>query len=311
MNNQKEYKLFLDASCFLDTPELLREQAQKDGYLFLPKLINPKIITDLRRQILEICNKHGYLTGEAPLIKGLVKENVRVIESHKTEWKNLYRDILRLKDFYSLAMNEKIFGVMKILFQETVLAHCKNICRLFSPMHSEYATPPHRDYTWTGGTEDTWSVWIPLGDTPRELGGLLILPGSHQQEFHLRGGDERRGLITSEDSLWYTAESFACGDVVMFHSKTVHAAGGNYTKNQLRLSVDFRYQPLSKPIRYDALLPHWEGFGLSWDDIYSGWPENDPLKYYWKKLMPTIDTETPGTYKQDIRTRYVQNMMRL
>lgn len=310
MNNKQEYKLFLNASSLLDIPELLRKQAHKDGYLFLPGLIDSKIILDLRRQVLEICNKHGYLTNEAPLMKGLVKENVRVLESHKTEWKNFYRDLIRLRDFNALAMNEKILGVMKILFQETVLVHCKNIYRLFSPTYSEYATPPHRDYTWTGGTEDTWSVWIPLGKTPHQLGRLLILPGSHRQKFHLRGSDERMGLIIPEDYSWYTAKSFACGDVVMFHSKTVHAANGNYTKNQLRLSVDFRYQPLSEPIRYDALLPHWEGFGLSWDNIYSGWPKNDPLKYYWKKLMPTVVTETSGTYKQDIRARYIQNLMR-
>jgi hypothetical protein len=74
-----------------------------------------------------------------------------------------------------------------------------------------------------------------------------------------------------------------CGDILTFHSLTVHQGRDNQTEDRLRVSVDYRYQPISEPIAPDSMEPHYGGLGMDWDEIYADWPENDPLKYYWKQ----------------------------
>jgi len=72
-----------------------------------------------------------------------------------------------------------------------------------------------------------------------------------------------------------------CGDVLTFHSLTVHQGRDNLTPNRLRISFDYRYQPLSHPILRSSMSPHMGR--EQWDAIYEKWPANDAMRYYWKK----------------------------
>ena len=69
-----------------------------------------------------------------------------------------------------------------------------------------------------------------------------------------------------------------CGDVLYLHSLTVHQGRDNRS-NRVRLSCDYRYQPRSHSVRSDSLIPHLNI--LTWDDIYTNWDSDDPVKYYW------------------------------
>jgi hypothetical protein len=65
----------------------------------------------------------------------------------------------------------------------------------------------------------------------------------------------------------------------MFPALTVHQGLDNQSEKLLRLSLYFRYQPMSHPIRWDSMFPH---DGLTWDEHYRTWAVDDPVKYYWK-----------------------------
>ncbi|MBI2155620.1 MAG: phytanoyl-CoA dioxygenase family protein, partial [Candidatus Rokubacteria bacterium] len=58
---------------------------------------------------------------------------------------------------------------------------------------------------------------------------------------HPPAGVATEGAAVPDDAVW-AAGDLACGDVVMFHGLTVHAACENAT-DRLRLSIDFRYRP--------------------------------------------------------------------
>ena len=60
---------------------------------------------------------------------------------------------------------------------------------------------------------------------------------------------------------------------------TVHKSIPNLTENQIRLSVDYRYQPPSLPIEKKSITPHCEV--LPWEEIYAGWKSKE-LQYYWQ-----------------------------
>ena len=59
--------------------------------------------------------------------------------------------------------------------------------------------------------------------------------------------------------------------------------------NKIRLSCDFRYQPVTEPIYIRSLTPHLQL--ISWDEVYEEWDDNDDLKYYWEKFDLKIINE--------------------
>ena len=59
--------------------------------------------------------------------------------------------------------------------------------------------------------------------------------------------------------------------------------------NIIRLSCDFRYQPVTEPIYIKSLTPHLQL--ISWDEVYEEWDDSDDLKYYWEKFDLKINNE--------------------
>ena len=79
------------------------------------------------------------------------------------------------------------------------------------------------------------------------------------------------------------------GDVLIFHSLTVHAASRNVS-NQLRISLDCRFQDYRRAVN-PANFAFAGDSGKSWDKTYAGW-RSDRLKYYWKEL-PLLFSPAP------------------
>jgi hypothetical protein len=136
----------------------------------------------------------------------------------------------------------------------------------------------HCDLVYMGrGTQDVFTMWVPLGDVPLELGGLLVLEGSHQKAAALQAylardvdtycanrddaadyAEGRKGwdgalsknppaLQASLGGRWLTAEEFRLGDALIFNMRLVHGSLDN-TTDRIRLSTDTRYQLASEPI---------------------------------------------------------------
>ena len=56
------------------------------------------------------------------------------------------------------------------------------------------------------------------------------------------------GRVRVPDEARFAAVPLAAGDAILFNCLTVHCALPNVTRNQVRLSVDYRYQPANEPI---------------------------------------------------------------
>ena len=128
-------------------------------------------------------------------------------------------------------------------------------------------------------------MWTPLGDCPMELGPLAVVEGSHKvgrvvdHHFSLGAGGQRvtapekRGIPRCSD--------FEIGDTLLFGCLMVHGALPNLTEDRLRVSLDNRYQLDGQPVSENQLKPHLVD-GLTWEEVYAGWPDDDPLQYYWR-----------------------------
>ena len=70
------------------------------------------------------------------------------------------------------------------------------------------------------------------------------------------------------------------GDVLIHNCLTVHKGLPNYA-DTMRVSADYRYQPLSEPVGEKYLgVAHQMS---SWEKLYQGWEGNE-YKYYWHDL---------------------------
>jgi hypothetical protein len=98
---------FVDSAPLLNSPEELRVRAAERGYLFFRALLDQESVLDLRRQILEVCQKHGWLDEEAPLMDAISRDGRLFIEGNSPEWIAFYTDVQRLRAFNALALRRK------------------------------------------------------------------------------------------------------------------------------------------------------------------------------------------------------------
>ena len=134
------------------------------------------------------------------------------------------------------------------------------------------------------GDPECFTVWIPLHDCPTDVGPLRILEGSHRSGF-LKHEDENLHVPeipsgTAIEGDW-VGGAINAGDVLIFHSLTVHAAAPNRS-NRIRISLDCRFQNYERAINPANLAFAGES-GKSWEATYSRWHSNE-LKYYWKEM---------------------------
>ncbi|MBA6414292.1 phytanoyl-CoA dioxygenase family protein [Parahaliea sp. F7430] len=271
----------LDSSALLGDTQAMRSRFNEDGYLFLRQQIEPEVLLALRSSITSICQRHGWLAANTDPLEA-ISDHQPVVEGEEAYFP-VYDDIQRLESFHALAHHHKLMELMQALLGPSAFPHPLSICRLVFPDNVEWSTPPHQDYPNNQGTRDLLASWLPLGDCPIELGPLAILKGSQQLgllplTFSLGAGHRQCVLDERHEELEWHSADFAAGDLLIFHSLTVHRALPNLS-NRMRLSVDFRYQREHEALTEQSLLPHFNR--ESWDSIYQGW-SNTSLQYYWK-----------------------------
>lgn len=265
----------------LTDPIALRERAQAEGCLFFRDLLDHKAVKQTRAEILRICADAGWILPDTDLLEGVAAPGAACVEPDPV-FMAVYNRIQRLESFHALAHQPALLALFDMVFEEPTLVHARNIARIIFPANVKFTTPAHQDFVHVQGTEDTWTTWIPLGDCPRELGSLALLPGSHRggvYPVHQAYGAGGLGIDT--DALPYTwaTRDFQCGDLVVFHSLLVHKALPNLSANRLRLSTDFRYQGVSRPITEGSMRPHHGQ--LTWEEVYGDW-RSDQYQYYWR-----------------------------
>lgn len=272
---------YTDSSGLLGDTPTLRSRAGAEGYLCFRELVPGRIVLAVREEIAGLLARHGWIDEGTNPVDAITHREPRI--EGQPAYFDVYDELQKLESFHTLAHHPAILGVFRTLFGEEVLVHARHIARLIFPGIVKHATPPHQDFIHIQGTPDTWTCWMPLGDCPRELGGLAILPRTH-----------RDGILPTVPSLGaggagipdehlkgdWLYDDLPCGSFLTFHSHTVHRGMPNVTPDRMRLSVDFRYQPASRPTNAFSFEPHYAR--LTWEQIYAGWKSRE-FQYYWKR----------------------------
>lgn len=294
------------------TPQLLRQELGAKGYILLRNLLPRDVLNRVLADVTDVLEEAGWLLpGYDPLER--VANLSAACGDPDPSFKQAYQQVFNLESFHSLPHHPALRRVMMMVVGERLLIHPKPIGRLIFPNCERLTVHAHQDYRFMGGDTECFTVWIPLHDCPTLIGPLRILEGSHRFGFQrhddagLHVPEIPDGVAIGED--WVGGQINA-GDVLMFHSLTVHAASPN-ASNQLRISLDCRFQDYSR-IFNPANLAFAGDSGKSWEKTYTSW-HSETLKYYWKALplefMPSKseiehlsrEAETPS-----LRARYVK-----
>ena len=279
-----------DSKILLNRPAELKDKAQNEGYLFFKGLLEKKTNISLMRDIIDVCSRHDFLDNDFDQNKRKVKSGLNIDPGSKED-KDYYKDVLKLRSMHSYAQSKEIMDLFELLFDGKVLNHSQNIVRTVFPDSKKFTTPPHQDYWYIGGNKNTWATWIPLGDTPQEMGTLAVGKSTHMngiiQNRYRSDGAGNYSCDVDDNVEWVNGDMEA-GDVLVFNCLSLHQATDNQT-NKIRLSCDFRYQPVTEPVYITSLTPHLQL--ISWDEVYEEWDDSDDLKYYWEKYDLKINNE--------------------
>jgi phytanoyl-CoA hydroxylase len=122
------------------------------------------------------------------------------------------------------------------------------------------------------------TVWIPLRDATVENGCLCVMPTARGSDLieHCGGG-----LSIPESNMPPTEPMpmpMRRGGVLLLHSRTLHSALANMSSNEVRISMDLRYQPVESPTgrpQFPCFLVRGEEEAgrpvTTWEEWRAGW----------------------------------------
>lgn len=290
----------------------LQSAMESDGYLLVRDVLPVEDVQYLLAQIGRILGDAGWLEpGCDPLNRVAQKDSA--CGDPDPDFKRVYQQVFNLEAFHALPHHPSLCRVMKMLTDGRLLVHPKPIGRLIFPNSERLTVHAHQDHRFMGGDPECFTAWIPLHDCPLAAGPLQIAEGSHRHGFHkhhdegLHVPEIPSEAINGED--WVGGEVNA-GDVLLFHSLTVHAALPNRSQ-QLRISLDCRFQDYRRALNPANLAFAGES-GKSWEKTYAGW-HSDALKYYWKAMplefrpsRTEIEQIVFTAESETVRTRYAR-----
>jgi hypothetical protein len=257
----------------------LKSEMETYGYVFIRDLMPKHDLEQLLSQVTAIAADEGWLI-EGSAASDRIVNPARACFDPEQKYKHAANRAFRLERLHALTHHPALTGVMKRLVGPRLLVHPKPIARMIFPNHEPALFHAHQDHSGIAGSSNSYTVWMPLHDCPQGQGTLEIKEASHL--FGLLRAD---GYIKPEEARGgdWAGGRINAGDVAIFHSLTVHRSTLS-TTNQLRCSVDCRFQSYDDPVSPQQIVfPNQAKGGRTWEDTYADW-KHENLKYYWRDL---------------------------
>jgi ectoine hydroxylase-related dioxygenase (phytanoyl-CoA dioxygenase family) len=254
----------------------LTARFRQDGYLYLKGFLDRAAVLEQRRRAFAHLNLAGLLKPGTDPALGIAAD----VPAERSEVNRRLMEYVRSAAFESFCMSERLWQFMDRFVGGLSYLHKRKLLRHTLP-NVPGSTPAHYDLIYLrGGTDRLVTAWIPVGDVPVEMGGLVYLEGSHavgvamEVEFSRKNAAlppaERisaynknmteGGWVSKDlpdmaekfDTRWLIAD-YEAGDIVLHSPFMIHAATLNESREGIiRLSTDIRYQNVS-----DEIDPRW------------------------------------------------------
>lgn len=267
----------------------LRDRLRRDGFLYLPGFLDPGELAVVEKELRAALREARWLAADAT-----ATAMASAGRSTSTPvFRAMYPALQRIESFHRLGHNPRLHDLMATLLDGPVFCHAAKVARVTGPTSPERraSTRAHQDFVKLQVATDVLTAWIALTPCTARRQGVRVIPGSHLDGFLPTDPAIGEGLpvylpVAGDDPRWLSAE-FEVGDLVVFHSLTVHGGGPNLT-DTYRLSVDVRYQRTADPLLADHVHPHGWPHTPDWPEITRGWDSDE-----WIRTPPEVDLVSP------------------
>lgn len=219
---------------------------RQDGYCVLPGMCPPAVREELLKLALDLAaNPQPPLEYEADT--GYPGAPASLQSPGGRTLRRLRATFARHSSFQEQARNPVVLDIVAgLLAAPLILSQVHHNCVMFKHPRYGSETGWHQDMRyWRFARPDLITSWFALTDAGTNAGCLYFVPGSHRMEFTPDRFDadqffrpeihENTELLKSAIPVPLTA-----GDVVLFHSRLLHAAYRN-TSPDTRVSLIFTY----------------------------------------------------------------------
>jgi len=262
-------------------PQTLRERFAQWGYLYIKQYVPTAECESLLGTLLREAAPHICRDLKAPpRLQG------KPFFETDPAWDEIYPKIQSLEAFHSFFHQRHVLNLMETVTGNEAFVYPMKMARISTPGKIGFETPPHQDAHSHHAGPTMAGFWVALHNVTEAMGRVKVLPGSHQRGvrpvFHTQGVGGVQCEIYDDETTWHVCD-FEAGDVLIFHSCTVHKAEPNTTTDTVRISIDTRFCDHGAPVFSTNLEPHhgWRIEGLDWPSIYSGW-QDTRYQYYWR-----------------------------
>jgi ectoine hydroxylase-related dioxygenase (phytanoyl-CoA dioxygenase family) len=256
--------------------DVLRRRLKSDGYLWLRSFLDREAVMAFRGYVF------GHLADIGILRPG--SEPGLGLSSRQPEQRDVVNKrvmaLVRSAAYEAFCAQPRLWQFMDAFLDGISYLHKRKLMRHTHP-GTPQVTPAHYDLVYLrGGTDRIVTAWIPIGDIPAEMGGLVYLEGSHREGVKLEAEFRDKSLALSPeerinaynehmteggwvskdlpdmaerfDTRWLAAD-YEAGDVVLHSPYMIHASTTNEDREgRIRLSTDIRYQNVN-----DEIDPRW------------------------------------------------------
>ena len=244
------FSTMIDSSADLADAGVLRERMDDAGYLYFRRLVDPDRILRAKNDIMGLLRKHRILEDDG---------HVEPIWSGD--------QIVRLNSFREVAHSPEIISVIETVSREPVRVWDQQLIRVVYPEPGKEAprgVGAHQDGDPKLGyqAKTFYTAWVALMGIDIPVGGLAVSPCTHKRGILQSEGigassskdaDSKSYGLDPRDLEWAT-DVYVPGGTVIFACRTVHRGLPNHS-DRIRLSGDFRYQPVSENASWLSTTP--------------------------------------------------------
>jgi hypothetical protein len=171
-----------DSSHLLDNDAALCERLVEDGYLYLPDFLDPIQVQTARTAVCQALADEDILDKNFTIHEAVPKTGIQM--RLRTDISNKNNSAAKAA-IDQLTASSQVLTLFRRLLGEPVKRFEWMWLRTMTPGKG---TAPHCDIVFMGrATKNIYTGWTPLGNINLQIGGLIILEGSHKHE-HLRQG---------------------------------------------------------------------------------------------------------------------------
>lgn len=259
-----------ESNSIIAEPDALRDRMERDGYLFFPGFFDREDVRSARLAVCEELAEEGLLDPALPIELAMARPDTKL--SFRPDIANgnkagkLIRDVI---------YGNRIMSLFSLFLGGEATHYDFTWMRTIAP---GLGSPAHCDVIFMGrGTTNLYTAWVPFGDVPLNVGGLLVIEGSHKDPnvlesyctmdydsachnhsgkhpletagFHSSGAisDNMPLMRSTLGGRLLTAQEYKMGDLLIFSVFLVHGSLDNQSK-EIRLSTDSRYQLKCEPL---------------------------------------------------------------